>query len=374
MVPSDAFSAADLAEPNVLSTRRRQCSSLRRSSQYDDRHSTGVRKVSFSWPRSSVAIANRLEFRASCFMRIHGASMVGNLLSPALASIMMASTGPWPTIFVSFLLTGLPAPLIFLVPETLKRPLLDNSDEPDSSTLKRHLTHSLKELKKSTNMFRYPSMIIILLITMLQVTLVLCTLQFLGQFASTRYNIPLADTGFIQSAYGISFIVVSFIILPYVSSALLKPSAPAFLRFDDDRRRDLFLARSSYVASMIATFILGLSGSLPGFVFGLIILTFGVSGEGFLKSIATLYVNAEQRSRLFTILGLTAMSSNLWASPALAALFSLGMRLGGVWIGLPYFGIFGICIVMFASSFFIKLPTSPGVDEESDSDREPCSE
>ncbi|KAI1165965.1 major facilitator superfamily domain-containing protein [Nemania serpens] len=312
--------------------------------------------------------------RASCFMRIHGASMVGNLLSPALASITMASTGPWPTIFISFLLTGLPAPLIFLVPETLKRRDPDDSDEPDSGTLKGHLTQSLSELKKSATMFRAPSMIIILLITMLQVTLVMCTLQFLSQFASTRYDIPLADTGFIQSAYGVSFIMVSFLILPYVSSALLKPGAPAFLRFNDDRQRDLFLARSSYVASMIATFILGLSGTLPGFVFGLVILAFGVSGEGFLKSIATLYVRPEHRSRLFTILALTAMSSNLWASPALAALFSLGMRLDGIWIGLPYFGISGLCIIMFSSSLFIKPPPSPGVDEESDSDHESCSE
>ncbi|KAI1111171.1 major facilitator superfamily domain-containing protein [Nemania sp. NC0429] len=312
--------------------------------------------------------------RASCFMRIHGASMVGNLLSPALASIMMASTGPWPTIFLSFLLTGLPGPLIFLVPETLKQRHVDDSDEPDSGTLKSHLTQSLHELKKSATMFRFPSMIIILLITMLQVTLVICTLQFLSQFASKRYNIPIADTGYIQSAYGISFIAVSFIILPYVSSALLKPSAPAFLRFDDDKQRDLFLARSSYVASMVGTFILGLSGSVPGFVFGLIILAFGVSGEGFLKSIATLYVTAEQRSRLFTILALAAMSSNLWASPALAALFSAGMRLDGIWIGLPYFGVFGLCILMFASSLFIKAPPSPGVDEESDSGHEPFPE
>lgn len=369
MVLSNASSAADLAEPSILSTRRRQSSSLRHCPQYDDRYSTGVRKVSLISQRPKAAIADRPGFRASCFMRIHGASMVGNLLSPALASIMMASTGPWPTIFVSFLLTGLPGPLIFLVPETLKRRDVDDNDEPDRGTFKRHLKQSLLELKKSARVFRSPSMLIILLITMLQATLVFCTLQFLGQFTSKRYNIPLADTGFIQSAYGISFIVVSFLILPYVTSALLKSSAPAFLRFNDDRQRDLFLARSSYVASMIATFILGLSGSLAGFVFGLVILAFGVSGEGFLKSIATLYVTAEQRSRLFTILALAAMSSNLWASPALAALFSLGMRLGGVWIGLPYFGIFGLCIVMFASSFFIKLPPFPGVDEESDPDQ-----
>ncbi|KAI0195278.1 major facilitator superfamily domain-containing protein [Xylaria flabelliformis] len=303
--------------------------------------------------------------RSASFIRIHGASMVGNLVSPALASFMMASTGPWPPMFMAFLLTVLPAFAIFLVPESLKQ---KPRHESGSGALRAHLAQGFRELRKSANVFSSPSMILILLITMLQFSLVQCTYQFLSQFASKRFDIPLARTGYIQSAYGIAFITVSFLIMPFVSSATLKPGAPAFLRFDDDRSRDLFLARSSYIASLVGTFILGLSGSVPGFVFGLAILAFGVSSEGFLKSVATLYVTAEQRSRLFTILGLSSIASDLWVSPALAALFSLGMRLGGIWIGLPYFGVSGLCVLMFSMALFIKLPTSSIVDEESDSD------
>ncbi|GAP88571.1 putative major facilitator superfamily transporter [Rosellinia necatrix] len=312
--------------------------------------------------------------RSASFMRIHGSSMVGNLISPALASIMTASTGPWPPLFLSFLLAALPAFAIFLVPESLKHEQSDNAEEPDSGTFKAHLRHSLHELKKSATVFGSPSMVLVLLITMLQLSLVLSTYQFLSQFVSKRYHIPLADTGYVQSAYGVAFITVSFFIMPFVSSAILKPRAPAFIRFDNDKERDLFLARSSYVASMIGTFILGLSGSLPGFVFGLTVLAFGVSGEGFLKSIATLYVTAEQRTRLFTILGLSAIASDLWVSPALAALFSLGMNLGDTWIGLPYFGISGLCVLMFIMALFLKLPPSPKIDEEAESDERADSE
>ncbi|KAI0870186.1 major facilitator superfamily domain-containing protein [Hypoxylon argillaceum] len=306
--------------------------------------------------------------RSAVFMRMHGSSMVGNLISPALASIMMSSTGPWPPILLAFLLTSLPAFMIFLVPESLKHKKTDDN-EPSSSTLKARVTEGLGELKKSAKIFSSSSMMIVLLITMLQLSLILCTHQFLAQFASKRYHIPIAKTGYIQSIYGVVFITVAFFIMPFVSSQILKPSTPAFLRFDDDRRRDLFLARASYIASMVGTFILGVSGSIPGFVFGLVILTFGVSSEGFLKSIATLYVSAEQRSRLYTMLSLSAIASNLWVSPALAALFSLGMRLGGAWIGLPYFGISGICVVMFCMALFLKPPPNPKVDEEADSDR-----
>jgi MFS family permease len=302
-------------------------------------------------------------------MRISGASMVGNLISPALASVMMARTGPWPPLFLSFLLTALPAFAIFLVPESLKRkPREGNGDEPGNGSLKARLTQGLGQLKKSVSLFSSPSLILILFITMLQLALLMCTFQFLGQFTSKRYHIPLADTGYIQSVYGVSFILVSFFILPFVSSAVLRPGAPAFLRFADDKRRDLFFARGSTVAAMLGTFVLGLSPSLAGFIFGLTILSFGVAAEGFLKGLASLYVSPQQRSRLFTILGLSANVSDLWVSPALAALFSLGMRLGGIWMGLPYFGVSGLCVIMFAMAICLRLPQSSRVDEESDSE------
>ncbi|KAI1826665.1 major facilitator superfamily domain-containing protein [Xylaria intraflava] len=301
--------------------------------------------------------------RSVNFMRIHGASMVGNLISPALASIIMTSAGPWLPLFIAFLLTALPAPIIFFVPETLKRNHLEEDGEgSDDGMFKKRLMQSLGELGKSARVFASPSMTMILLITMMQLSLVLCTFQFLSQFASKRYNIPLAETGYIQSVYGIVFIAVSFFIMPFVSSFSLKRGLPAWLRFDDDKRRDLFFARFSFLASLLGTIIMALSPTLSGFVFGLVIIAFGVSGEGFLKNIATLYATAEQRSRLFTILGLSTIAGDLWISAALAKLFSLGMELGGTWIGLPYLGVSFICVLMFSMSLFVKIPRSYSTD------------
>ncbi|KAI0468726.1 major facilitator superfamily domain-containing protein [Xylaria cf. heliscus] len=302
--------------------------------------------------------------RSTSFMRIHGASMVGNLISPALASALMTWAGPWPPIVLAFFLLTLPALAIFFIPESLKktRHRLDSRN-----TFKSQLVQSVNKLTKWANMFSSTSMIIILLITMLQLSLVMSTLQFLSQFASKRYHIPLAHTGYIQSTYGAVFIAVSFFIMPFISSAVLKPAAPSYFHFNDNKQRDLSFARLSYLVSIVGTFILGLSLSLPVFIFGLAILAFGASGESFLKSIATLYVTTKQRSRLFTILGLAMIASDVWISPALAALFSLGMRLGGVWTGLPYFGLSGVCVLMFCLALFLDLPSSPVItDEESD--------
>ncbi|KAI1131399.1 major facilitator superfamily domain-containing protein [Nemania abortiva] len=312
--------------------------------------------------------------RSAVFLRIHGSSMIGNLISPALASIVMSSTGPWPPLFIALVLTAVPAAMIYLVPESLKHKRSEDNSQPDGGTLKTFATKSLGELKQSAKIFSSPSMIIMLLISTLQLALILCTYQFMGQFTSKRYHIPLAETGYIQSAYGVAYVSVSFFIMPFIASELLKPRTPAFLRFDDDKQRDMFFARSASLVAMVGTFILGVSGTIPGFVFGLVVLAFGVAGEGFLRSIATLYVSAEQRSRLFTMLALAAIASNLWVSPALAALFSLGMRLGGTWIGLPYFGVSGLCVIIFVLALFLRLPPTPKVDAESDSDEGPDEE
>ncbi|KAI1175602.1 hypothetical protein F4777DRAFT_323788 [Nemania sp. FL0916] len=41
----------------------------------------------------------------------------------------------------------------------------------------------------------------------------------------------------------------------------------AFFRLHHDKRRDLLVTRASYLASMVATYIFGLAGSLPLFFF-----------------------------------------------------------------------------------------------------------
>jgi hypothetical protein len=205
---------------------------------------------------------------------------------------------------------------------------------------------------------------------MLQLAVWQCTFQFLGQFTSKRYHIPLADTGYIQSAYGTAFVTVSFLILPWVSSFVLSSRAPSWLRFNDEKRRDLFFARSACVASMLGTFVLGLAPSIPIFVSGLSVLAFGVAAESFVKGVATLFVSPERRSRLFTILGLAQIASDLWVSPALAALFSLGMRLGGLWIGLPYFGVSSLCVVMLTLALCLNLTQVLTTDEEPESNGE----
>lgn len=183
------------------------------------------------------------------------------------------------------------------------------------------------------------------------------------QYISKHYHIPIAKTGYIQSVFGISHIVVVLLIVPVLSKLVVQPTTPKFFRVANEKDRDLILARWSYVVYAIGSFILGVSPTLPVFVAGLVVMSLGSGSASFIKSIATSHIDIEHRSRLFSIMALLDVGSNIWATPALAGLFTLGMRLGGVWIGLPYLGVSISCIMMLILALFVRTPTTDRDDK-----------
>ncbi|KAH9904507.1 major facilitator superfamily domain-containing protein [Xylariomycetidae sp. FL2044] len=320
--------------------------------------------------------------RSVSFMRIHASSMVGNLISPALASAMMSATGPWPVMMVSVAGTLAGAGMVLFVPETLHHHHhhhhpsvvaaaslqshredasaaagVNTTTTTPSKTRTGIITQAVAELKDSASILGHRSVVLILAIMFLMMPIVLSTFQFLGQFTSKRYHVPLSQTGYIQTAFGLAHIVVILAVIPYLSKLVLQPWAPRPLRVRSEQRRDLVFARWSFVAFGLGTFVLGASPALPGFVVGLVVMSFGSGAGSFLKSTATLWVDPEHRSRLFTVFGLADIASAMWAGPFLASLFTLGMRLGGdIGIGLPYFGVSVVCVVILVLAMFVQVP------------------
>ncbi|KAI1103050.1 MFS general substrate transporter [Jackrogersella minutella] len=292
--------------------------------------------------------------RSITFMRIHVTSLVGNLISPALASAMMSLTGPWPVMLLTFILWTIGVALVALIPETFHRPISSDDAESQSATFKTRALQGLSQLKDSLVVVRTRSVALIFCICVLSYPVIMCTLQFMVQFTSKRYHIPLAETGYIQSIYGIAHIAVVLLIVPSISSLVVHPSTPRWLRISDEEKSDLVLVRWSYAAYMVGSFVLGISASLSVFVGGLIIMSLGSGASSFIKSIAASHVDAEHRSRLFTVMALLEVGSNIWTTPALAGLFTLGMKLGGDWIGLPYIGVSLTCLAMLVLSLFVS--------------------
>ncbi|OTA66072.1 MFS general substrate transporter [Hypoxylon sp. EC38] len=302
--------------------------------------------------------------RSITFMRIHMTSLVANLISPALSSAMMLLTGPWPAMLLALLLWIIATAMIALVPETFHR-TSDDDAESEPATFRARALKGFNEIKDSLSIIQIRSVAVVLCICLLTYPLLVCTLQFMAQFISKRYSMPLNKTGYVQSIYGIAHMVVVLLIIPAVSFLIVHPTVPKWLRVADEKRRDLVLVRWSYATSMAGTFILGISPSLPVFIAGLIVMSLGSGSASFIKSIAASHVDAEHRSRLFAVMSLVEIASNIYAMPALAGLFTLGMRLGREWIGLPYIGVSLTCLAMLILSLFFQVPVTKSNDEES---------
>lgn len=297
-------------------------------------------------------------------MRIHVSSMVGNLFSPALSSVLMPRLGPWPLLCASEALLFLPVFAVLFLPETLHHKEVDlEPDQVGGGDLRARLSRSYAALSESLSALKGKSVVLLLACCLAQMPAIICTLQFLDQFASKRYHIPIAYTGYIQGAYGAAHALVVLVIIPIFSSFIMRPACPRAIRMPDERQRDLTFARWSFIALAAGALVMGLSPVLPGFVCGLFIMALGSGAGSYIGSTLTFYVDQEHRTRMFSVLGMVNIAGNVYAMPALAGLFTLGMRLGGEWISLPYLGVSTLCMTALIMLLFVRLPRAEVEDD-----------
>ncbi|KAI1077407.1 MFS general substrate transporter [Whalleya microplaca] len=308
---------------------------------------------------SMITDATTEEERAMAFMRSHVASLCGNLLSPAIASIMMERVGPWPPLWVANAVIAISAIAIFFVPETLKHKTAEEPEDPEnpeSATLKSRVLHIIDQFKESLSILKSPSLILLLLTALASTPIIYATLAFMSQFISKRYDIKLFQTGYVQSAYGVAQIIHALLILPWLTKYLIKGTTTPRFRSPDEHTRDLSLARWSFGVLSIGALVLGLAPTLAGFMFGLVLMALGSGYNSLSRSLMTLYVDPEHTSRLFSLVGMVEVVGGMYAQPMLAALFTLGLNLEGGWIGLPYYGLGAIQALAVVMLLFVRVP------------------
>jgi hypothetical protein len=307
-------------------------------------------------------------------MRLQVSGLVGSLVSPALSSAMMAVTGPWPVMPVAVACLVVDAIAFLFVPETVQHKDEDSEeiglDSPHIG-FKDHTLRTLSQLKESLLILSSPSLSILILTCLATTPFATGVLQFLVQFVSKRYGVPIKNTGYIQMAYGLLQIIQALIVLPWISTFLLKltitPAStptPTFIHIPDDPKRDLLLAKYSFYSILIGFLTLGFAPSIAVFLLGLMILAIGSGYNSLVRSLMSLYVDEKYLSRLFSLVGMVEIIGSLFGAPMMAGLLTVGMRLGGEWIGLPYYGLAGLCGVCIGILWFVRLPEHGESEEE----------
>lgn len=305
-------------------------------------------------------------------MNVHLSSMIGNLCAPALAGWMMERTGPWPVMWLASAAFSTLILTIHLIPETkptaqvVPDPVVD---EPVAdSRLLGTIRHTLLRVKESLGLFKSPSLVILMLATLGSYPVLLSTFQFMTIFASKRYHVSLSQTGYLSSLYGLCVFFTIIVVLPAFSKLLSSPNAPKSFRIPDDHQRDLFLGRLSSVALLLGSLSLSASPSIGAFIGGLAILSLGSGWGSYVRSLCAVYVDTAHRTRLYSIISLVETAGQTYTQPMLAGLFSLGMKLGGFWIGLPYMGVACFCALALGLLLMVRLPPQEGKGQHASGD------
>jgi MFS family permease len=123
----------------------------------------------------------------------------------------------------------------------------------------------------------------------------------------------------------------------------------------DEKQRDLAFTRWSFAFLILGPLIMALSTTLPTFVCGLVVMAFGSGAGSYIPSTLAFYVDMQHRTRMFSLVGIMQIVGSLYAMPMLAGLFTAGMKLGGIWIGLPYLGVAALCGVAMVLLVFVRL-------------------
>ncbi|KAJ9485796.1 hypothetical protein VN97_g7573 [Penicillium thymicola] len=278
-------------------------------------------------------------------------SLSGSSAGPAISSKLMEKYSPWLPILIGTLMVPASMGLLVFLPEVIT--LRDDPLERDASewgelspsTFKSRFSQSWTGLKTSIQRLRSLP-IVLILITYLRVNPEgIAYGQLLMQYVSKRFDWTFADVGYLLTARGITQMLVLLVLFPVISKLLSKYLRPA--------AKDLMLGRVSACLVIFGALLTGAS-HISLVIFGLILQTSGAGLSAICRSIAMSYMPSHDKSKMNTMIGFSETLGSLFAGPALAWLFALGMKFNGVWFGLSYFGLAAWCGICLLGLFILE--------------------
>ncbi|CAG8126843.1 unnamed protein product [Penicillium olsonii] len=337
--------------------------------------------------------------RADIFFQFAIVSMGAEFFSAALSSYLM-SLNPWIPLFIGFGIVMSGMMLMLVLPETKhalpaqetaqphvemseirreREPKLDldeptaheryhdlpevhddRADDPPSWSIPSYSHQSFMEkLRANYRFYLKPYLfilgrkpVLLLLTAFLVYRLSRGSSWFLAQYISVRYFWTLAESNFLVACRPIVSIPLFLFGLPYLKRRVLSPRRSA-------TEKDLWLARGSILCLSLGTLGISLSPSIATVIPSMIIQT---SGSGFLflvRSIITTLVERDETARLFTAIEIIQSIGNVIASLTITTVFQLGLRLGGVWIGLAWMMTSSLFCLVGLAIWFFELPPTP---------------
>ena len=300
--------------------------------------------------------------RAASFLYLTFGATAGGLIGPLIAGILMTNFGPWVPIYVVVAVTPLVLCLFFFIPETLNstkkasyRKKLSLGEE-----LKERVAHGIDDLRQAVDMLKNVNIPLVLLTFLFQSARFTAYTSILAQYMSKHFGWKLAQISVLLSPLGLLNLGV-LAALPHVSKILVSGRFK-FTVFG----KDLFLTQVSTALTIIGAIIEACSRNVGLFLFGLFIGTFGAADSPLARATVTHYVEPENTSKLYALIGMLEVLGSFLGAPVLAFLFSTGLKRKGAWISLPWWYVGALCAIALVALFFIRPPKKRDEEQAQD--------
>ncbi|KAK4447310.1 general substrate transporter [Podospora aff. communis PSN243] len=303
--------------------------------------------------------------KSTSFLYLSFGAVLGTLVGPVTAGILMEKISPWVPIISVFFITPFVFILLLFVPETLSIRLKGPSteDAPAPSTAKKPFREAADELLVSVSLLKNANILICMLNFFIQPAIFAAYSATLGQYVSKYFGWTLAETSYLLSPpLGILHLVI-ILLVPWVSSVLTSSTGRFRLSVF---KKDLLITRVSLLLMIIAAVMEGFSQEIVLFLVGLTIGTFGSANGPLLRAIATSYVEPNQTSRLYALMSLMETGGAIIGGPVLAQCFNIGLAKKGLWRGLPWFYVAALIGISLVALMFLQKPPSKPEPEEQD--------
>ncbi|KAM3491160.1 hypothetical protein MY3957_005566 [Beauveria namnaoensis] len=164
------------------------------------------------------------------------------------------------------------------------------------------------------------------------------SLSLMTQYASRRFSWSIPKASLLLSLKGAINIVCLLLVLPNVSR-VLSQTMPA-------TAKELRIVKGSVLCWTVGLALMAFAAQAAPFIVGITILSLGSGYLTSLRSLANALVPQAQVGLVNGQIGLATGVGSLVAGPSMAAAFQRGMRLDGLWSGLPYI----IAAVLFSAA------------------------
>lgn len=310
--------------------------------------------------------------RADIFFRLGAFSLGAMLTMPPLSAWLMKISSPWVPALTGTMLKLAGAAVFCLCPETLRfhkeersttlsvhpQPLdgsigpggghADDGDAIEPESMEESSKLSWIDKLRATNRFlRDDWRVAALIVTFFGQAFLGKNRLLVLQYLSKRYKLSISEATLLMTTRSIMMFVLFLVIFPYISKLMLRRQLAI-----SAQQKDLHLARASYVLWTIGWALMGAAPNIP---VAAVSLAIGALGQGttlLTRSFLASLIQPHEIARAYSLISVVEIVGGMLGSPTLAGIFTLGLSMGGQWIGLPFFVIglvsAGFTVIMFA--------------------------